>query len=104
MGKLQGNVHLAISYGSTGDIHIKAIADWSDVSVTIPENALLSSPIFENVTLACRFLINQQCALCFSSNQTRVLAKVHKWECRIMAITSAFQADDAGSIPVIPSK
>lgn len=44
-------------------------------------------------------LIKQQYALCFSSNQTRVLAKVHKWECRIMAITSAFQADDAGSIP-----
>ena len=26
------------------------------------------------------------------------------WECRIVANTSAFQAEDAGSIPVIPSK
>lgn len=25
------------------------------------------------------------------------------WECRIVANTSAFQAEDAGSIPVIPS-
>ena len=27
-----------------------------------------------------------------------------EWECRIVANTSAFQAEDAGSIPVIPSK
>ncbi len=26
-----------------------------------------------------------------------------QWECRIVANTSAFQAEDAGSIPVIPS-
>lgn len=74
----------------------------SDVSKGILENVVWPKVLFENRVPACRFLIKQQYALCFSSNQTRVLAKVHKWECRIMAITSAFQADDAGSIPVIP--
>ena len=40
----------------------------------------------------------------------RVTLKLHfsgsvlrDWECRIVANTSAFQAEDAGSIPVIPS-
>ena len=28
---------------------------------------------------------------------------LHQWECRIVANTSAFQAEDVGSIPVIPS-
>lgn len=28
---------------------------------------------------------------------------ISQWECRIVANTSAFQAEDAGSIPVIPS-
>lgn len=27
-----------------------------------------------------------------------------QWECGVMANTSVFQTDDAGSIPVIPSK
>lgn len=34
---------------------------------------------------------------------SRVQERFSQWECRIVANTSAFQAEDAGSIPVIPS-
>lgn len=35
--------------------------------------------------------------------ETARCVKSMQWECRIVANTSAFQAEDAGSIPVIPS-